>query len=108
MRIVYNNIIPFKGRRAVNLFGIVFARKEAFPLTPTVMHHKKIHTAQMRELLYVGFYIIYLFEWLCGRVRQLYTGEDACRNISFEREANSKQNKFSYLNHRKPFAQWRK
>lgn len=66
MRIVYNNIIPFKGRRAVNLFGIVFARKEAFPLTPTVMHHKKIHTAQMRELLYVGFYIIYLFEGCAG------------------------------------------
>lgn len=108
MKIIYNKVIPFKGFRAINLFGIVFARKEACPLTPTTMHHEKIHTAQMRELLFVGFYIAYFFEWLFRLVRQSYTGEDAYRSISFEREAYAKQNKFTYLERRKHFAQWRK
>ena len=108
MKIIYNNIIPFKGFRAVNLFGVIFARKDAFPLTPTIMNRHKIYTAQMRELLYVGFYIVYIFEWLWRKIRQSYTGEDICRNISFGREAYAKQNKFNYLACRKHFAQWRK
>lgn len=31
MKIIYNDIIPFKGYKAINLFGIVFARKSARP-----------------------------------------------------------------------------
>lgn len=27
MKVVYNNFIPFKGYKAINLFGIVFARR---------------------------------------------------------------------------------
>lgn len=27
MKVVYNNLIPFKGYKAINLFGIIFARK---------------------------------------------------------------------------------
>lgn len=29
MKIIYNDIIPFQGFKAINLFGILFARKEA-------------------------------------------------------------------------------
>ena len=28
MKIIYNNVIPFKGFTAINLFGILFARRE--------------------------------------------------------------------------------
>ena len=64
MRIIYNDIIPFKGFTAVNLFGVVFARKSERPLSATTLNHEAIHTEQMKELLYVGFYICYLVEWL--------------------------------------------
>lgn len=29
MKVIYNNIIPFKGYKAINLFGLVFVRKGA-------------------------------------------------------------------------------
>ncbi len=54
MKVIYNNIIPFKGFKAINLFGIVFARCW---LTLQDLNHEAIHTQQMKEMLYVFFYI---------------------------------------------------
>lgn len=106
MKIIYNSIIPFKGFSAINLFGVVFARKEfKGRITPTTMRHETIHTVQMRELGYIGFYIIYIVEWL---VRLCLTPKSAYRNISFEQEAYSRQGDVKYLDNRKCFAQWRK
>lgn len=107
MKIIYNNIIPFKGFAAINIFGIIFARKECEPLTQRETNHEAIHTAQMRELGYIGFYIIYLLEWLFRLIKQSWTGQKAYRNISFEKEAYKKQDRKTYLSYRKPFAQWR-
>ena len=63
----------------------------------------------MKELLYIPFYIIYLFEWLW---RVLFTkdrfSEKAYRNISFEKEVYSNQDNLDYLKTRKLFAMWRK
>lgn len=63
MKIVRNNFIPFNGFKAINLFGILFVRNEA-KLTSTVINHEYIHTAQMKELLYLFFYLWYLVEWI--------------------------------------------
>lgn len=106
MKIIYNRYIPFKGFAAVNLFGVIFAREETKPLSQKAINHERIHTAQMRELLYVGFYICYLAEWIYRTIRQYYTGEMAYRNISFEKEAYKKQDRKTYLSYRKPYAQW--
>lgn len=32
MKVIYNNLIPFKGYKAINIFGLVFVRKGALPL----------------------------------------------------------------------------
>ena len=29
MKVIYNNLIPFKGYKAINIFGLVFVRKGA-------------------------------------------------------------------------------
>ena len=108
MKVIYNNIIPFKGFAAINLFGVVFARKEYKPLPDKTLRYEAIHTAQMRELAYIGFYILYLLEWVFRLFRQSWTGQDAYRNISFEKEAYKKQDRKTYLSYRKHFAQWRK
>ena len=102
MKVIRNSIIPFKGFRAINLFGVLFARPEA-NITETVLNHEKIHTAQMKELGYVLFYVIYGLEWL---VRLMLPG-NAYRNISFEREAYQFQNYKYYLECRERFAQWK-
>lgn len=53
MIIIRNKIIPFKGFKCINLFGVLFVRKECGDVTKTDINHEAIHTAQMRELMYV-------------------------------------------------------
>lgn len=99
MKIIRNNLIPFKGFTAINLFGILFVRKEA-AINVVVLNHERIHTKQMHEMLYLPFYAWYLAEWT---VRLLRPG-NAYRNISFEREAYARQADLSYPDKRKPYA----
>ena len=99
MKIIYNNFIPFKGFKCINLFGVLFARKGAY-IGEQTLNHERIHTAQMKEMLYVGFYVWYFVEWL---IRLLGKG-NAYRNISFEREAFDNDEDLTYLASRKRFA----
>lgn len=110
MKIIENDIIPFKGFSAINLFGTVFVRREYWVKKTARQKrkteiHESIHTAQMRELLYIGFYILYFLEWIWEIV---VPPKGAYRWISFEEEAISHQSDEEYLINRKPFAQWRK
>lgn len=110
MRVVINRIIPFPGYIAINLFGVVFVREDYWNAMSetskaTTLNHEAIHTAQMKELLYVFFYIIYFFEWLW---RLIFHPDTAYRGISFEREAYANQLDKDYLKTRKHYAQWRK
>lgn len=68
-------------------------------------NHEAIHTAQMKELLYVFFYVIYFLEWL---YRLVFHTKTAYIGISFEREAYENEENLKYLDTRKHFAQWRK
>lgn len=102
MKIIYNSIIPFPGFLAINLFGILFVRKGGV-VSEVVLNHEKIHTSQMKELGYIGFYLIYLVEWL---VRLLMPG-NAYRNICFEREAYINEHNLEYLSSREHYAMWR-
>lgn len=99
MKIIRNNIIPFKGFAAVNLFGVLFVRKDTV-LTTVMMNHEHIHTTQMKEMAYVFFYLWYVIEWL---VRLTMKG-NAYRNISFEREAYSNQKNMAYLSQRERYS----
>lgn len=102
MKIISNKIIPFKGFKAINLFGFLFVRKE-YNLSEIDINHEAIHSAQMKELLYVPFYIIYGIEWLIKLC--IYRNMDkAYMNISFEREAYFFQGDLDYLNRRKKYA----
>lgn len=100
MRVIYNKLIPFKPFTAINLFGLVFARKECEPLSKRTLNHDAIHTAQMKELLYVGFYLWYVVEWL---VKLFIYGKEAYRNVSFEREAYQYAGYEGYLSIRRPY-----
>ncbi len=103
MKIIYNRWIPFRGFLAINLFGVLFVRGSGDDVTSTLINHERIHTAQMRELGFVPFYIFYCFEWLFRLTR---TG-NAYRNISFEREAYANESNQDYLGSRRKLAMWR-
>lgn len=104
MLIVRCPLIPRKF--CVNLFGVVLAKDTSW-IDAEIVNHEKIHLAQMRETLFVGFYILYVLEWL---VRLLSTGDsfNAYRSISFEREAYGHSSDMDYLKKRRHFAQWRR
>ena len=100
MKIVRNNIIPIKGFAAINLFGIFFVRKEVV-ITERLLNHERIHTAQMKELGYIFFYLWYFIEWL---IRLFINRKTAYRNISFEREAYTNDDNLEYLKTRKHYS----
>ena len=54
MRIIYNNIIPFKGFGAMNILGLVFSRKPAEEVTLVTKRHEQTHTFQQYEILGVS------------------------------------------------------
>ena len=99
MKIIYNNIVPFPGYKAINLFGILFVREGA-KISEQDLNHESIHTAQMKEMLYIFFYIWYVLEW----VIRLFMKGNAYRNISFEREAYDNENNLKYLDERDNFS----
>lgn len=100
MIIIKNKIIPFgKHFFAINLFGILFAKGECDKIT---INHESIHTAQIKELLYIFFYLLYVIEWLI-RVIQYRGCIKGYQNISFEREAYTHQHDLEYLGKRRRF-----
>lgn len=102
MKIIRNNIIPFKGYKTINLFGILFVRGDA-EIDEITLNHEAIHTAQMRELLYVFFYILYLIDWLIGLVVYGFDTKRAYREICFEKEAYENQGDLGYMEKRNLF-----
>lgn len=98
MKIVYSKYIPFKGFKAINLFGIIIVRK-GLALGLAELRHEAIHTAQMKEMLYIGFYLWYIAEWLI----RLFKKGNAYRNISFEQEAYYNQRVPNYFYERPHF-----
>lgn len=99
MKIIINNIIPFKGFKCINLFGILFCRKQ---LNKIDINHETIHTKQIQELLYIFFYLWYIIEYLIRLVIYRNT-KLAYKNISFEREAYQNQYNLDYLSNRKHY-----
>lgn len=101
MRIIYNRFIPF-GRDflAINICGVLFAKGKC---DSTTIRHEMIHTAQIQELAYIFFYLLYLIEWM---TRLIICGNNikAYHNISFEREAYCNQSDPEYLAKRRHYS----
>lgn len=105
MKIIKNKIIPFKGFKAINLFGFLFVRGNAV-ISEKDLRHEEIHTRQMKEMLYIFFYIWYALEWLV-RLVQVFDAHLAYRLISFEREAYDNETNPDYLRDRKIYTSLR-
>lgn len=110
MHVHFSNWFPFGKFSAINLFGHVFIKAERWKnLTERgrkkLLIHEAIHSAQMKELLYIGFYVIYGIEWLYWVI---FRTKEAYHHINFEKEAFSHQGEDNYIENRKHFAQWRR
>ena len=107
MKIIYNNIIPFKGFIAINLFGLIFVRnsidKYSEYYKQIVLRHEQIHTKQYRELGYIFFLVWYLLEYLI-KLLFCWNLHDAYLSVSFEQEANLHEIDNMYLDNRKHYS----
>ena len=101
MYIVKTTWFPFGRYSTINIFGVLFTKLDS--LDRSTILHESIHTAQMREMLYIFFYIWYGLEYLAIRVFHR-TQNGAYRDISFEEEAYNNSYDWDYLKHRKRFA----
>lgn len=101
MKIIKNKWIPFGSYSTINLFGILFTKSDY--LSEKTINHESIHTAQMKEMFYLPFYIWYGVEYLIIRFFHK-TQNDGYHDISFEEEAYNNDDNIDYLKNRKPFA----
>lgn len=101
MKVIHNKFFPFGSYRTINLFGVLFTKNNK--LSKRTINHESIHTAQMKELLYIPFYIWYAIEYLFTRFSNS-TQNKAYRDISFEEEAYNNEGKPYYLKIRKPYS----
>lgn len=99
MIVIRNNVIPFNGFTAVNLFGILFVRNNAV-INDVTINHESIHTEQMKEMIYIFFYLWYIIEWII----RLFMKGNAYKNISFEKEAYTNEDYLKYLEERKHYS----
>ena len=65
------------------------------------INHETIHFHQALELGVIGFYLLYVIEFL---IKLLVYGKDAYMNISFEREAYGNDSNLHYLQIRKSYS----
>lgn len=104
MKIVYNTWFPFGSYSTLNFFGILFTKRKQ--LTDKTITHESIHTAQMKEMLWVFFYLWYGVEYLLIR---LFHKKQNCayHDVSFEEEAYYNDLNPNYLKTRKHYAWWK-
>lgn len=126
-KVIYNDLIPFKGFKAITILPFIFARKSAKWLKDYVLNHESIHLRQQLEVLILSAFIIALLiclfdlswwwmlvsllvyyawygtEWLV-RLAIYKDKNKAYCNIAVEQEAYINQYDFTYLDNRKAFA----
>jgi len=128
VRLVFNNIIPFKGFKAITIWPWVFVRKDASVFNKTDERHESIHLCQQLETLVASlvitcllsvfgvispwwilvsplvYFVLYGLDWLVRWFAYGFDGHTAYRNIAAEQEAYVMQTNEMYLKERKPFA----
>lgn len=105
MKVIYNRFFPFGNFFATNIFGIIFCRSDKGRLTDVTKNHEYIHTLQQREMLFVGFTLWYVIEWLY-RLAKCRNFMQAYYDLYFEREAYKMERDLGYAQRRKHFGWW--
>lgn len=104
MKIIKNKFIPFKGYKLMNFFGIIFQRNDT-KVTEEEYNHEKIHLKQMQEMLWIGFYLWYVLEYICIMFSFKHRRQnDKYHDVSFEEEAYDNDQNLDYCKTRKHYA----
>ena len=87
---------------AITIFPFIISREE---MNAETLNHETIHIYQQRELLLIGFYLLYFYYYLRGVIKYK-DKQKAYFMIPFEQEAYANDGNLNYLDERKPYC-WR-
>ena len=106
VKIIYNDkflrlFSVFMHVEGITLYPFIILRKRFKNSlgNKVVKNHEMIHIKQQIELLVVGFYFLYILEYLIRLILYQDT-EKAYKSISFEKEAYKFENDFNYIKKR--------
>ena len=86
---------------AITLGPIVLSRAT---LSERVKRHETIHFMQYKELFFIGFLLIYLFDYLYAAIiKRKGFSRESYLSIRFEQEAYDNDHDIDYLKRRKKF-----
>lgn len=86
---------------AITLGPLVFSRGE---LSDRVKRHETIHWMQYKELLIIGFLLVYLYDYLFAAVlKKKGFNRQSYLSIRFEQEAYDNDGNENYLKERKSY-----
>ena len=87
----------------LSFWPFIFLRDPELRRDTVLINHERIHLRQQAELLVLFFYLWYIGEWMLRTLLYLDPYR-AYQNISFEREAYTREKDLKYLSQRKPYA----
>ena len=85
------------------MFWLFVDDLEKWKKRPLSLNHEYIHFEQGKELLFIGFWLLYALNYLINLFRYKFDSGTAYRYIVFECEAYDKQSDMNYLSKRKPY-----
>lgn len=104
MIVIRTRHFPFGNYTTINLFGILFTKNKK--LSKRTINHERIHTKQMKEMLFIFFYLWYGIEYIIIRLFHAKQN-DAYYDVSFEEESHNNDDNQDYLLVRKHYAWWK-
>lgn len=90
---------------AITLWPFIFVRSKRWD-DAILINHELVHIAQFNELFVVGFYAIYVWDYIRGYIKHRDSYK-AYRRIRFEQEAYDNQHDLDYLKERPKYS-WKK
>lgn len=98
--ILVTRLVPYS---AMALYPFILVKHDVLKNDAVLIHHEKIHHRQQLELLLIGFYVLYLANYIFNLLK--YRSHSiAYKQIIFEREAFTMDKELDYLSKREIFA----
>ena len=103
MKVIENKIIPPKGYKAITIGPYIFI-KPGTKLSEKDYNHEAIHWEQYKETLVIGFFLIYVIEFIYKFII-VYRGEwkKTYHKLSIKKEAYLNQDNLDYIKNRKHY-----
>lgn len=97
---LFSLVVPVAG---ITLWPFILLAR---PPDDVIVRHETTHIRQQAELLVIGFYALYIGEWIYHRIKGK-SSSDAYMALRFEREAYAHEAETEYLASRPMFAWWK-